>query len=154
MKKFCFRHCDTLIRKISKAHRLVSKLLTLLLQKSGKVAKAADDLPDGTSEILGIDIFLHRRCLFSSWLHQSLIQYIYGIIGCMQYVHRQLGPSGLSKIIVSRFRGCWIFYALCAILRDSDFRHGQALSPVGGGAEVMGAADELARKAVPITSAP
>ena len=25
---------------------------------------------------------------------------------------------------------------------------------VGGGAEVMGAADELARKAVPITSAP
>ena len=46
------------------------------------------------------------------------------------------------------------FYAQGAILRDSDFRHGQALSPVGGGAEVMEAADELARKAVPITSAP
>ena len=46
------------------------------------------------------------------------------------------------------------FYAQGAILRDSDFRHGQALSHVGGGAEVMGAADELARKAVPITSAP
>ena len=46
------------------------------------------------------------------------------------------------------------FYAQGAILRVSDFRHGQALSPVWGGAEVMGAADELARKAVPITSAP
>ena len=40
MKKFCFRHCDTLIRKISKAHRLVSKLLTLLLQKSDKNSTA------------------------------------------------------------------------------------------------------------------
>ena len=26
-------------------------------------------------------------------LRQSLIQYVYGIIGCMQYVHRQLGPG-------------------------------------------------------------
>ena len=26
-------------------------------------------------------------------LHQSLIQYVYGVIGCMQYVHRQLGPG-------------------------------------------------------------
>ena len=42
------------------------------------------------------------------------------------------------------------FYAQGAILRDSDFRHGQALSPVWGGAEVMGAADELARKAIPL----
>lgn len=26
-------------------------------------------------------------------LRQSLIQYVYGIIGCMQYVHRQLEPG-------------------------------------------------------------
>ena len=26
-------------------------------------------------------------------LRQSLIQYVYGVIGCMQYVHRQLGPG-------------------------------------------------------------
>ena len=79
------------------------------------------------------------RSLLDSDLHQSLIQYVYGIIGCMQYVHRQLGPSGLSKIIVSRFRGYSLFYALCAILRDSDFRHGQALSPVWGGIAPWGA---------------
>ena len=47
-----------------------------------------------------------------------------------------------------------VFYALCAILCQGNFRHRLALSPVGGGAEVMGAANELARKAVPITSAP
>ena len=46
------------------------------------------------------------RSLLDPDLHQSLIQYVYGIIGCMQYVPRQLGPLGLSKIIVSRFRGC------------------------------------------------
>ena len=40
------------------------------------------------------------------------------------------------------------FYAIAI------FVTGQALSPVGGGAEVKGAADELARKAVPFTSAP
>lgn len=33
------------------------------------------------------------RSLLDSDLHQSLIQYVYGIIGCMQYVHRQLGPG-------------------------------------------------------------
>ena len=41
------------------------------------------------------------RSLLDSDLHQSLIQYVYGIIGCMQYVHRQLGPSGLSKNLFS-----------------------------------------------------
>ena len=46
------------------------------------------------------------------------------------------------------------FYAQGEIIRVSDFRHRLALSPGGGRAEVMGAADELARKAVPITSAP
>ena len=63
-------------------------------------------------------------------------------------------PDDTKKRIMYRLTLHWIFYALCAILRDSDFRHGQALSPVGGGAEVKGAADELARKAVPFTSAP
>ena len=33
------------------------------------------------------------RSLLDPDLHQSLIQYVYGIIGCMQYVHRQLGPG-------------------------------------------------------------
>ena len=33
------------------------------------------------------------------------------------------------KTLVSRFRRCRVFYALCAILRDSDFRNGQALPP-------------------------
>ena len=33
------------------------------------------------------------RSLLDPDLHQSLIQYVYGIIGCIQYVHRQLGPG-------------------------------------------------------------
>ena len=40
------------------------------------------------------------------------------------------------------------FYAIAI------FFTGRLCPPYGGGAEVMGAADELARKAVPITSAP
>ena len=40
------------------------------------------------------------------------------------------------------------FYAIAIFV--TGFRHGQALSHVGGGAEVMGAADELARKAAPL----
>ena len=40
------------------------------------------------------------------------------------------------------------FYAIAI------FVTGRLCPPVGGGAEVMRAADELARKAVPITSAP
>ena len=40
------------------------------------------------------------------------------------------------------------FYAIAI------FVTGRLCPPVGGGAEVTGAADELARKAVPITSAP
>ena len=69
------------------------------------------------------------------------------------------GQFSAQSLLVDIFRkltndySAALFYALCAILRDSDFRHGQALSPVGDGAEVMGAADELARKAVSITSA-
>ena len=34
-----------------------------------------------------------NKTFTNSRLHQSLIQYVYGIIGCMQYVHRQLGPG-------------------------------------------------------------
>ena len=43
------------------------------------------------------------------------------------------------KTLVSRFRRCRVFYALCAILRDSDFRNGQALPPCRGGLKWWGA---------------
>jgi GxxExxY protein len=33
------------------------------------------------------------RSILDPELRQSLIQYVYGVIGCMQYVHRQLGPA-------------------------------------------------------------
>jgi len=33
------------------------------------------------------------RSILDPELRQSLVQYVYGIIGCMQYVHRQLGPA-------------------------------------------------------------
>ena len=33
------------------------------------------------------------RSILDPELRQSLIQYVYGLIGCMQYVHRQLGPA-------------------------------------------------------------
>ena len=37
-------------------------------------------------------------------LRQSLIQYVYRIIGCIQYVHRQLGP-GMPKYIYQEALG-------------------------------------------------
>ena len=49
---------------------------------------------------------------------------------------------------VSYFMRSAQFYAIAI------FVTGRLCPFVGGGAEVMGAADELARKAVPITSAP
>jgi GxxExxY protein len=33
------------------------------------------------------------RSILDPTLHQSLVQYVYSIIGCIQYVHRQLGPG-------------------------------------------------------------
>lgn len=33
------------------------------------------------------------RASIDANLRQTLIQYVYDIIGCMQYVHRQLGPG-------------------------------------------------------------
>ena len=72
----------------------------------------------------------------------------------MQYVHRQLGPSRLSKIIVSRFGGADYFMRSAQFYAIAIFVTGRLCPPVGGGTEVRGAADELARKAVSITSAP
>ena len=38
------------------------------------------------------DLSISRSPL-DPYLRQTLLQYVYGIIGCMQYVHRQLGPG-------------------------------------------------------------
>ena len=60
----------------------------------------------------------------------------------------------LSKIIVSRFRGAEYFMRSAQFYAIAIFVTDRLCPPYGGGAEVMGAADELARKAVPMTSAP
>ena len=58
------------------------------------------------------------RSLLDPDLHQSLIQYVYGIIGCMQYVHRQLGP-GMPEYIYQE--------ALCRKLGSSDISSDTAI---------------------------
>jgi hypothetical protein len=45
-------------------HTGITPIQSIEYEHGPLVVKAADDLPDGTSEILGIDFFLHRRCLF------------------------------------------------------------------------------------------
>ena len=72
-------------------------------------------------------------------------------------------PLGPRKLQVKAFQtafgqmqGCADFMRLWRNFMPRQFSSRAGFVPrfVGGGAEVMGAADELARKAVPITSAP
>lgn len=55
-------------------------------------------------------------------LHRELIQYVYGIIGCMQYVHRLLGP-GMPDFIYQEG-----VIKLSDILCDSNFAQRDFLS--------------------------
>lgn len=57
-------------------------------------------------------------------LHRELIQYVYGIIGCMQYVHRLLGPGMPDFIYQEGVIKLSDIFAT-AILRSAIFSHPQ-----------------------------
>ena len=57
------------------------------------------------------DLSISRSPLDPS-LRRALIQYVYGVIGCMQHVHRQLG-SGMPEYIYQE--------ALCRKLAKEQF---------------------------------